>query len=47
MDKLIVAGNDANVSPMFDDFYLSSGAYLAGVPRVFGYTGGNHSANPL
>ena len=36
LDKLIVAGDDATISAMFDDFYLSSGAYLAGVPRAFG-----------
>jgi len=40
LDKLVAAGNDASVSAMFDDFYLSSGAYLAAAPRVFGYTGG-------
>jgi len=40
LDKLIVAGADTTISPSFDDFYLSSGAYLAGVPRAFGFTGG-------
>ena len=39
LDKLIVAGEDATISPSFDDFYLSSGAYLASVPRAFGFTG--------
>jgi hypothetical protein len=36
LNELIVAGDDAAVSAMFDDFYLSSGAYLASVPRAFG-----------
>jgi len=38
LDKLVVAGNSATSSAMFDDFYLSAGAYLASVPRAFGYS---------
>lgn len=39
LDKLILTGNNATYSAMFDDFYLTHGAYNATVPRVYGYTG--------
>ncbi len=38
LDKLIVLGNNANQSALFDDFYLSTGGYNATVPRPFGST---------
>jgi hypothetical protein len=40
LDKLVVAGNSASDSAMFDDFYLSPGAYNSSVPHSFGSTGG-------
>lgn len=39
LDKLVVLGNNANNSAMFDDFYLSRGAYNATVPKPYGFTG--------
>ena len=39
LDKLIVLGNNATYGAVFDDFYLSKGAYIATVPRAYGYTG--------
>jgi hypothetical protein len=39
LDKLVVAGNDAVTSAMFDDIYLSTG-YNATVPITAGSTGG-------
>jgi hypothetical protein len=35
---LTVAGNTANSLVHFDDFYLSKSAYLATVPRVYGFS---------
>lgn len=39
LDKLIVLGNNASFSALFDDFYLSASGYLNTVPRPYGYTG--------
>ncbi len=39
LDKLIVLGNNATYSAVFDDFYLSTGGYNPTVPRPYGYTG--------
>jgi hypothetical protein len=39
LDKLIVLGNNATYSAMFDDFYLTTTGYLTTVPRVYAYTG--------
>jgi concanavalin A-like lectin/glucanase superfamily protein len=43
LDKLVVAGNSASDSAMFDDFYLSSGAYNPTAPVPFA---GNVSSLP-
>jgi hypothetical protein len=39
LDKLLVIGNNANFSALFDDFYLAKGAYSATVPRAYEFTG--------
>ena len=39
LDKLVVMGNNASYSALFDDFYLSKDAYNATVPRPYGFTG--------
>jgi hypothetical protein len=39
LDKLVLLGNNATHSAIFDDFYLSSGGYNATVPRPYGFTG--------
>ncbi|HEY5912033.1 MAG TPA: LamG-like jellyroll fold domain-containing protein [Verrucomicrobiae bacterium] len=39
LDKLVVMGQNAATSALFDDFYLSKGAYNATVPRPYGFTG--------
>jgi hypothetical protein len=39
LDKLIVLGNNATYSVLFDDFYLSKSGYNASIPRPYGYTG--------
>ena len=39
LDKLVVAGNSASDSGMYDDFYLSTGGYNTTLPRQYGYTG--------
>jgi Concanavalin A-like lectin/glucanases superfamily len=44
LDKLYVAGDNASSSALFDDFYLSHGAYNSTVPRAFGYTGATSSS---
>lgn len=36
LDKLVVMGNSATVSAIFDDFYLSTGGYNATVPKPYG-----------
>jgi len=38
LDKLIVLGNSATYSAVFDDFYLSKSGYNATVPRPYGST---------
>jgi hypothetical protein len=35
LDKLVVMGNSATVSALFDDFYLSTGGYNATVPKPY------------
>lgn len=44
LDKLVVLGNNATLTAVFDDFYLAKGGYNATVPRPYGFTG---SAGPL
>lgn len=44
LDKLVVLGNNGALSALFDDFYLSKGAYNATVPRAYEFTG---PAGPL
>ena len=39
LDKLIINGNNATYSAVYDDFYLSTGGYLSTVPRPYAYTG--------
>lgn len=39
LDKLVVLGNNGNLSAVFDDFYLSKGSYNATVPRPYEFTG--------
>ena len=41
LDKLVLLGNNATYSAIFDDFYLSTGGYNATVPRPYGFTGSN------
>jgi len=36
LDKLVVMGNSATLSAVFDDFYLSKGAYNSTVPKPYG-----------
>jgi len=36
LDKLIVMGNSATFSALYDDFYLSRGAYNATIPKPYG-----------
>jgi hypothetical protein len=38
LDKLYIAGNNANASALFDDFYLSEGGTNATVPRAGGFS---------
>lgn len=35
LDKLVVMGNSATLSALFDDFYLSKGAYNSTVPKPY------------
>ncbi|MBE0544243.1 MAG: hypothetical protein IH623_23125 [Verrucomicrobia bacterium] len=39
LDQLVVLGNNATHSALFDDFYLSSTTYNATVPRPYEFTG--------
>ena len=39
LDKLVIMGNSATYSAVFDDFYLSTSGYNATVPRPYGFTG--------
>jgi hypothetical protein len=39
LDKLVILGNSATYSALFDDFYLSTGGYNATVPRPYEFTG--------
>jgi hypothetical protein len=39
LDQLVVLGNNATHSALFDDFYLSSTTYNATVPRAYEFTG--------
>lgn len=38
LDQVVVLGNNATHSALFDDFYLSSTTYNATVPRPYGFT---------
>jgi len=37
LDKLIVMGNSATFSAIFDDFYLSTSGYNATVPKPYSF----------
>ncbi len=37
LDKLVVMGNSATVSAVFDDFYLSTAGYNATVPKAYAF----------
>jgi hypothetical protein len=39
LDKLVIMGNSATYSALFDDFYLSTAGYNATVPRPYEFTG--------